>query len=360
MISNRLDELFEAWSEGRLAPEEASELSAMLRISLQSRKQFREAASMHGLLHVAAASMAVNRASAPPYLFESSFHTNLLPPILIRQAVFAILVGMLAGGLGVTAVWAYSSSVLAATSLAAASLAATSQTVEALVDGDFEREPQTIGNGFPVELGKWSGDEAAIVKRSDANSSDNLQALRFIAAGPDAATIGGRAIACDQFQLIDLQSLRNHGNELQDAVLELSADFLDSRPQGTNPSVTFYCQLYLFRGDALRAHENWPAMISESISSGSAQATTLGKSDWKTVTARCFTNEDADFAVVHVSAMPNLRVPMPENLFVDNVRIVLKTQPKLPVRVVHKPIANESRKNKTMNRSVTTEPKASE
>jgi hypothetical protein len=143
-------------------------------------------------------------------------------------------------------------------------------------------------------------------------------------------------------------------------VLELSADFLDSRPHGTNPSITFYCQLYLFRGEALRTRENWPAMISESISSGSAQTTTLGESAWKTVTARCFATDEADFAVVHVSAMPNLRVPMPENLFVDNVKLVLRTQPKLPVRVIHTPIANEFRQDTMLNRSVIAEPEISE
>ncbi len=350
MKSNRLDELFEAWSEGRLASDEANELSTLLRSSAQSRERFREAAAMHGLLHAAAASLAVKRASIPQHVFDSSSLSNFMPAVLMRQALFAILFGMLAGGLGVTAVWAYSSSMWAATS----------QAVEALVDGSFERESMTLGKGFPLQLGEWSGDDAAIEKRFSASSPDKGNALRFVATGPDAATVHGRAIACDQFQLIDLKALRNHGNALQDAVLELSADFLDSRPNGTNPSITFFCQLYLFRGDATKAHENWPAIISESLSSGSAQAITLGESCWKTITARCFAAEDADFAVVHIAAMPNLRVPMPDNLFVDNVQLVLKTQPKLPVRIVENPVRSESNHNKLLPLSLKDKPATQE
>jgi hypothetical protein len=37
--------------------------------------------------------------------------------------------------------------------------------------------------------------------------------------------------------------------------------------------------------------------------------------------------------VVHVAARPNLRVPMPDGLFVDHVRLVTKAQPVLPVQI---------------------------
>jgi hypothetical protein len=38
--------------------------------------------------------------------------------------------------------------------------------------------------------------------------------------------------------------------------------------------------------------------------------------------------------VIHLIALPNLRVGMPDGLFVDDVRLMIKTQPLLPLRVV--------------------------
>jgi hypothetical protein len=74
-------------------------------------------------------------------------------------------------------------------------------------------------------------------------------------------------------------------------------------------------------------------VISEAALSGSAETTTLGKSGWRNVTAKCFVPSEVDFAVVHVAARPNLRVPMPNGLFVDDVRLVTKAQPVLPVHM---------------------------
>jgi hypothetical protein len=43
---------------------------------------------------------------------------------------------------------------------------------------------------------------------------------------------------------------------------------------------------------------------------------------------------DADFAVVQISARPNLRPAKLEGLFADDVKLSLKTQPALPVRTI--------------------------
>ena len=53
MKPERLDALFEAWSESRLTPSEATELSAQLRADPEARARFREAAAFHGHLHAA-------------------------------------------------------------------------------------------------------------------------------------------------------------------------------------------------------------------------------------------------------------------------------------------------------------------
>jgi hypothetical protein len=123
-----------------------------------------------------------------------------------------------------------------------------------------------------------------------------------------------------------------------DSVLELSADFLDARPHNTKPSVTFFCQLYLFQGDLTSLHQVWPQTNAEALASGSAQVTTLG-SDAKgvrTLTAKCLVPANADFAVIQLAARPNLRPAKLDELFVDDVRLSLRTQPTLPVRFAHR------------------------
>jgi hypothetical protein len=324
MKPNRLDELFDAWSEGSLSHEDSLELNELLRNSVDARKHFRDASMMHGMLHAAATSLAVEKVASQQQSIPIVFNSYAMLPAMMRQASLGILIGLLVGGLGVSAVWAYSSTLIAATS----------QQLAALFDGGFENDSKTIGHGFPIRLGEWSGDDAAVVQRETDATPENKSALQFIAAKPDTAAVDGRAIACDLFQLVDLRSLRDRTDVRRDEVLELSADFLDDRHVNSNPSVSFFCQVYLFRGDPTAAHQNWPMTIGDSLSSGSAQITTLGGGDWKTATARCFVPDEADYAVVHIAAVPNLRVPMPERLLADNVRLNLKTQPVLPVRVL--------------------------
>jgi hypothetical protein len=156
----------------------------------------------------------------------------------------------------------------------------------------------------------------------------------FHLAEADAATPQGRAIACDLFQLVDLRDLPRQSRGQDSSLLELSAKFLDARAANTKPSITFFCQIYLFRGDLTAMHETWPSRISEAVSSGSAEVTTMGDSGWRLVTARCLSVDEADFAVVHIAARPNLRGPMPANLFADDVKLTLKTHPSLPERNV--------------------------
>jgi len=162
--------------------------------------------------------------------------------------------------------------------------------------------------------------------------------LRFENPGGDAGNPEGPAISCDVFQLIDLRPLRSSLSGEGEAVLELSARFLDARPAGRKPSVTFFCQIYLFRGDPAMMHETWPMNLAESLSSGSAMVTTLGggPADWKAITAKCLVPGDADFAVIQIAARPNLRPAKLESLFADDVKLTLKTHPTLPVRIVQR------------------------
>jgi hypothetical protein len=185
-----------------------------------------------------------------------------------------------------------------------------------------------LERGFPHQTGFWSGDEAAI---RDGQ-------LRFIAPGSDSGDPTGRAISCDVFQLVDLRPLRQTLSPEGDSVLELSTDFLDTRPPNTKPSVTFFCQLYLFQGDLASLHEVWPQTNAEALASGSAQVTTLGADvrGVRTLTAKCLIPAQADFAVIQIAARPNLRPAKLDELSADNVKLTLKTQPTLPVRIVQR------------------------
>jgi len=213
---------------------------------------------------------------------------------------------------------------------------ATMTRVFALEDGSFEKMSGPVPAGFPKQSGMWSGDESEIVGTGAVKPKDGAHLLRFVSPGADENDPNGRAISCDVFQLVDLRSLREHGSAQVDSVLELSAEVLDARPFNTRPSVTFFCQLFLFKGDPAKAHEAWPLNNGDALGSGSAQLTTLGDglAAWKTLTARCLLPAQADYAVVQIAARPNIRPTKLESLFADDVRLTVKTQPSLPVKII--------------------------
>ena len=237
----------------------------------------------------------------------------------------AAAAGLVIGCFGASLLWV----------LATPRAMATASRVFALVDGGFENQLGRVSSGFPQQLGVWSGDEAEIVS---GPSTEGKQALRFVKPESDANDPKGNAISCDVFQLVDLRSLRPVISVEGDSVLELSAKFLDARPRNTKPSVTFFCQIYLFHGSSEKIHEAWPLNITDAISSGSSQITTLGDDakGWKDIAARCLVPADADFAVIQIAARPNIRPAKLESLFADDVKLKLKTQPALPVRIVQR------------------------
>jgi len=232
----------------------------------------------------------------------------------VTRPIAAMAAGLVIGLFSASIVWAISSP------------KATTERLFSLLNGSFDEN--RLERGFPHQTGFWSGDEAAI---RDGQ-------LRFIAPGSDSGDPTGRAISCDVFQLVDLRPLRHALSPDGDSVLELSADFRDGRAPNTKPSVSFFGQLYLFSGDPGSLHQTWPQSIPEALASGSAQVTTLG-SDAKgvrTLTAKCLIPAQADFAVIQIAARPNLRPAKLDGLSADNVRLTLKTQPALPVRIVQR------------------------
>ena len=310
---------------GEISDAESCELEAALAAHREAREEFRRRCNVDAALRQKATALAGE--TAAPAARSSNERTSVSPlwfTWLAWRPLTAAAAGIALGLFCATIAWA----------VASPRAMATAERLFALVDGGFETP--AVSAGFPKQVGEWSGDAAEVVVAEGVKAREGRRMLRFVKAEGDANAPDGRALACDVFQLVDLRPLRASLGAEGNSLLELSASFLDARPANTKPSVTFFCQIYLFKGDAANVHQAWPGNIPEAIASGSAEVTTLGgNSDaWRQLTAKSLISSEADFAVVQISARPNLRVPMPPQLFVDDVKLTLRTQPNLPVRVV--------------------------
>lgn len=309
-------ELVLRYQDGALGSEDLARLEREMTLHDARRVLFAET-----LMHAAAAReefrhQAVRRPEPdrPRYRVLSHAGRPLLASVMLG---LGLAIGLAGGRL----VWA----------TALPDVSVTSEDVPALADGGFEVAPGALPSGFPDRVGVWGGDASEVVA---GGGVQGRHCVRFVRPEPDAGTPHGRAIACDLFQLVDLRSLSGRGGDRGDSVLELSAAFLDDRLENSPPSVTFFCQLYLFRGDPRELHRVWPGTIGDAVATGSAEVTTLGAGGWRRVTARCLVPREVEFAVAHLAARPNLRGPMPAGLFADDVRLVLKSQPALPIKVL--------------------------
>jgi hypothetical protein len=296
------------YQDGVLTPDEVAAFETAMRDDPAKRQLFADTQVLSMVLHDRFRQEAFQSGCGFSRTSERKRFTWITRPITAMAA------GLVIGLFSASIVWAISAP------------KATTERLFSLLNGSFDEN--RLEHGFPHHTGFWSGDEAAI---RDGQ-------LHFIAPGSDSGDPTGRAISCDVFQLVDLHPLRSSLNSEGDSVLELSADFFDARPTNSKPSVTFFCQLYLFQGDLRSLHKVWPQSNAEALASGSAQITTLG-SDAKgtrTLTAKCLIPAQADFAVIQIAARPNLRPAKLDELSVDNVKLTLKTQPTLPVRIVQR------------------------
>jgi len=303
-------ELVRRYLGGEATLEEARRLESMLAVDAQLRRDYLAYARVEAGLS----------SKVRPKLVKTASPARWLAWRPLTAAAAGIAIGLFCA----TVAWAVTSP----------RAVATAERLFALADGGFEND--VAGAGFPKQTGAWSGDAAEVVVTDGVKAREGRRMLRFVKAEGDANATDGRALACDVFQLVDLRPLRANFGAEGDSLLELSASILDARPANTKPSVTFFCQIYLFKGDAANVHQAWPGNIPAAIASGSAEVTTLGGNGdaWRQLTAKSLVSSEADFAVVQISARPNLRVPMPPQLFVDNVQLTLRKQPNLPVRVV--------------------------
>lgn len=295
--------LFMRHQDGVLTPDEIAALEALLRDDPTKRQLF--------------ADTQIRAMALCDRFRQEAFRVEPAPRgkiIWITRPMAAMAAGLVIGLFSASIVWAMSSP------------RATTERLFSLINGSFDEN--RLNRGFPHQTGCWSGDEAAICDGQ----------LRFIAPSSDLGDPTGRAISCDVFQLVDLRPLRQTLSLEGDSVLELSADFVDDRPHNTKPSVTFFGQLYLFKGDPTALYQSWPQSVADALASGSAQVTTLGcdAKGKRTITAKCLIPAQADFAVLQIAARPNLRPAKLESLFADDVKLTLKTHPSLPVRIVRR------------------------
>lgn len=329
MNRQRLEELTDHWRDGCLTEAQASELNLTLRESEEARRFFRAEAQLHGLLHCAVAAAAVAEASAhlSPQPASAGTTARRNSNWLQWRPLTAAAAGIVLGVFCATLAWA----------VASPRAMATASRLFALVDGSFESLSGRVASGFPSAFGVWSGDEAEVVS---GKAMDGTKALRFVRAEGDAAVTNSPANSCDVYLLVDLGSLKADaaGGE---ATLELSAQFLDARAE-KGAVLNFTCRIHVFAGspDSLRAE--WPLTRLDAVAFGADVVQSPGGAPhtWRSVTAKVLLPVYADFAVVQLVAG---KAPASDSKaaefgqqFADDVRLTLKTQPKLPVRLANR------------------------
>ncbi|QOV89564.1 anti-sigma factor family protein [Humisphaera borealis] len=317
MKDDRLDDLIDAHLNHAMDDDQRQELEDRLLNSSSARERFWVLAQTHALLHEGL-QQDVSTIDHKPAV--ASRFARLKWPAFSTAA--GIVLGLLFGML----TWA----------IASPGAVATESQLLTLVDGSFETLIGRLPSGFPRALGIWSGDEAETVRADSVRTKHGSQLLRFVRAEGDEAVPNSPATSCDVFQLVDLRGLSGTLGE-SEATLELSAWFLDARPiQGD--SIRMSCRLFVFAGDHRSLHAQWPLVLKEALASGTDSFDSRGGTpqDWRSLTVKAVLPPNADFAVVQfVAGKSPTRQDKPSEFgeqYLDDVRLTVKTQPRLPVR----------------------------
>lgn len=307
-----------------LSEPDFTRLQTLLRESADARRTLRSLATVNAKLRQLAA---VN---------PDTLHLLSAPPELVRRRgipwlswrPLAAAAGIVLGMFCTSVVFGY----------VMPRAVATASRLLALVDGSFEKQSGRLPSGFPAQFGVWSGDEAEVVERGSAAVKDGKRVLRFVRAEREPALPNYGAASCDVYQLVDLRPLKA-GAGPGEATLELSVDFRDARETAGEP-VKFICRLSVFAGSPEALPAEWPLAQKEALATGSAYFDSIGGAprSWHNVTTKTLLPPQADFAVVHLVAHKS-KTPAGEvaefgEQFADDVRLTLKTQPKLAVRFV--------------------------
>jgi hypothetical protein len=304
MKPERLDALFDAWSESRLTPAEATELSAHLRTDPEARARFRTDAAFHGQLHAALDGLNLDQATAPtkPIDFPSRSRT-------LGLAAMLLAVGLTVASLG----WLLS---------ARAEHAETRPL--GIHDGGFEALKGHMPDGFPSEIFTWGGDPSEV-----ASVAGHPTALRFLEAAGEPNIPNSPRQSCDVFQVIDLKSVRTELLTSSEAYVELQANIHDARPAHAQP-VRFIAKVYVFEGDPASIVGNWPPVADQILGSGAQFQVMHGGAGWQTLTTRCVLPPTAGFLVVQLGAgsagQPGQASPKLGAQYADDIRLTLRTR----------------------------------
>jgi hypothetical protein len=324
-------DLLHGYLNGTIGEADFARLQLLLRENAEARRMLRDLSTVDAKLQeLAATNPATLRLLAVPAANPARpAHRQAWFGWLQWRPLTAAAAGLVFGLFCASVAWAY----------AAPRVIAEARRLSALVDGSFEKQPGKVAAGFPLEAGVWSGDEAEVVS-TGTTAKDGKQLLRFLKPDRDPNSPNSPANACDVYQIVDLRLLRDMPEAAGESTLELSAEFLDARTAANAP-VIFRCHIYLFHGSADSLHTRWPDVASEALGTGSAYVLGSGGPEggkWHKITARCVLPPNADFCVLRLSAgrdaLNGGAVPELGMQFADDVKLILKTQPELPVRVV--------------------------
>ena len=304
MNDERYQVLFDAWSESRLTPTEATELSTLLRTDPEARARFRTDAAFHGQLHAALDGLNLDQATAPtkPIDFPSRSRT-------LGLAAMLLAVGLTVASLG----WLLS---------ARAEHAETRPL--GIRDGSFDALKGRLTDGFPSEIFTWGGDPSEV-----ASVAGHPTALRFLEAAGEPNIPNSPRQSCDVFQVIDLKSVRTELLTSSEAYVELQANIHDARPAHAQP-VRFIAKVYVFEGDPASIVGNWPPVADQILGSGAQFQVMHGGAGWQTLTTRCVLPPTAGFLVVQLGAgsagQPGQASPKLGAQYADDIRLNLRTR----------------------------------
>jgi hypothetical protein len=306
MNDERYQVLFDAWSESRLTPAEATELSAHLRSDPQALARFRTDAAFHGQLHAALDGLNLDQATTPAKPIDFPSHSRTL-----GIAAMFLAVGLTVASLG----WL---------------MTARAEHAEirplGIHDGGFDALKGRMPDGFPSEIFTWGGDPSEIV-----SAVGHPTALRFLEAAGEPNIPNSPRQSCDVFQVIDLKSVRDRLLTSSEAFVELQANIHDARPESSQP-VRFIAKVYVFEGSPESISGNWPPAADQVLASGAQFQVSRGAKlgEWKTLTTRCVLPPTAGFLVVQLGAgsagQPGRASPKLGEQYADDIRLSLRTR----------------------------------
>jgi len=307
MNQERHNILFDAWSESRLTPAEATELSALLRADPEALTRFRTDAAFHGQLHAALDALNLDQASAPEKTVAFLSRGRAL-----GLAAMLLAVGLTVASLGwMLTAYAEHSEIRSL----------------GIQDGGFDALKGRVPDGFPSEIFTWGGDPSEIT----AADATHPTTLRFLEAAGEPNIPNSPRQSCDVFQIVDLKSVRDQLLTSSEAYVELQASLLDARSEKNAP-VRFISKIYVFEGAPNDVAKNWPPQHDQVLASGAQfHVSHGGKSgEWKTLTTRCVLPPTAGFLVVQLGAgsagKPGQASPQLGEQFADDIRLTLHTR----------------------------------